>query len=77
MEFPPIIFHDFIQENSEFSLIYSQDLKIPFDPKKIGCTAEGFLYHDIQINDLEYGLLSSELSVKLYEKLQVIEEKLF
>ena len=37
----------------------------------MGITAEGFLYHDIQINDLEYGLLSSELSVKLYEKLQV------
>ena len=71
MEFQPIIFHDFIQENSKFSLIYSQDLKIPFDPKKIGITAEGFLYHDIKINDLEYGLLSSELSVKLYEKLQV------
>jgi len=73
-EYPPIIFHDFTQEKTEFNLVYSEGLKIGFEPEKVGIFGGGFLYHEIPINDLEFGLFSSELSVKLYELLQVVNQ---
>jgi len=72
LEYAPIIFHDFIKENSDDFLVYSHDLRIVFEPEKIGVTSEGFLFQKIELNDLRYGLFSSELSVKLYEKFEVI-----
>ena len=71
LEYAPIIFHDFIKENSEDFLVYSLDLKLAFEPEKIGVTSQGFLFQRVELNDLGYGLFSSELSVKLYEKLAV------
>lgn len=70
-EYSPIIFNDFKTEGSESCLIYSQDLKILFDPNEMGMNKSGFLYQKIKMNDLDYGMFSSELTVRLYEHLQV------
>ena len=70
-EYPPIIFHSLIEEDSRFYLIYSQNLKIDFKPELVRVTKQGLLLQQVEINDLKFGLFSSELSVKLYDQLDV------